>query len=67
MSDIRSNSKQDTSNPLIDMFNNSLEMTLNEHAPLNFLLITERINNHWYNDTCANSKKPSENYNVPPQ
>ena len=32
-------------------------MILNEHAPLKSLLITERINNHWYNDTCANSKR----------
>ena len=58
MSDIRSNFKQDTSIPLIDIFNNSLEMTLNEHAPLISLLITEIINNHWYNHTCANSKIP---------
>ena len=57
MSDIRSNFKQDTSIPLIDIFNNCLEMTLNEHAPLKSLLITERINNHWYNDTFAYSKR----------
>ena len=61
MSDIRSNFKQDTSIPLIDIFNNSLEMTLNEHAPLKSLLITEKINNHWYNDTCANSKRTLRN------
>ena len=57
MSDIQSNFKQDTSIPLIDSFNNSLEMTLNEHAPLKSLVITERINNHRYNDTCAKSKR----------
>ena len=32
--------------PLIDIFNNSLEMTLNEHAPLKYFLIAERINIH---------------------
>ena len=57
MSDIQSNFKQDTSNPLIDIFNNCLEITLNEHAPLKSVLITEMFNNHWYNDTCANSKR----------
>ena len=32
-------------------------MTPNEHAPLISLLITEIINNHWYNYTCANRKR----------
>ena len=59
MSDIRSNFIQDTRIPLIDIFNNNLEMTLIEHAPLKYLLIIERINNHWDNDTCANSTKPT--------
>ena len=31
-------------------------MTLNQHAPLKSLLITEIINNRCNNDTCANSK-----------
>ena len=59
MSDIRSNFKQDTRIPLIDIFNNILEMTLIEHAPLKYLLIIERINNHWDNDTCASRTKPT--------
>ena len=56
ISDIRSNFKKYASIPLIDIFNNILDITLNEHAPIISLLITERINNHWYNDTYANSK-----------
>ena len=52
ISDIRSNFKKDTSIHLIDIF----EMTFNEPAPIKSLLITERINNHWYNYTYANSK-----------
>ena len=43
MSDIRSNFKQDTSIPLIEIFNNSPDH--NEHAPLKYLLITDKINN----------------------
>ena len=57
MSNIRLNFKQDKSIPLIDIFNNSHEMTLNENAPLKSLLIKKRINNHWYNETCANNKR----------
>ena len=57
MSDICLNFVQDSSTPLIDIFNNSLETTLNEHAPLKSLLVTERFNTNWYNDICANSKR----------
>ena len=32
-------------------------MNLNEHVPLKSLLITEKINKHWYTDTYANSKR----------
>ena len=64
ISDIRSNFKKDTSIPLIDIFNNILEMTFNEPAPIISLLITERINNHWYNDTCANGKRTLRNKNI---
>ena len=57
MSDICLNFVQDSSTPLIDIFNNSLETTLNEHTPLKSLLVTERFNTNWYNDICANSKR----------
>ena len=44
MSDICLNFVQDLSVPLNDIFNNSLKTTLNEHAPLKSLLVTERFN-----------------------
>ena len=57
MSDICLNFVQDSSTPLIDIFNNSLETTLNEHAPFKSLLVIERFNTSWYNNICANSKR----------
>ena len=56
MSDIKSNFKQDSYIPQIDILNTSLEIIPNEHAPLKSLLITEKNNNYLYNDTCDNSK-----------
>ena len=50
MSDICLNFVQDSSTPLIDIFNNSLETTLNEHAPLKSILVTERFKTGWYKD-----------------
>ena len=57
MSDICLNFVQDPYTPMIDIFNNILETTLNEHATLKSLLVTERFNSSWYNDICANSKR----------
>ena len=57
ITDICLNFIQDSSIPLIDIFNNCLDTTLNEHVPLKSFLVTERFNTSWYNDICANSKR----------